>query len=222
MKKLFLLVTFLLMLFINVNNAYGEDFTKAINTFAQNVSNSTLKSVNIEFAQQKAPGSDYNIEFTVDKNGNFGNFKVINSTGNKEVDEHIINAIKAQAHKYSLPSQMAYVQQPIKLNLKGSFKQLVKKDWEEYTNKIQAEVFSGADTISSWIEESKTSLKSGAYTIYIDRNGLFHNVKVAESTGDPAFDNKMIELIKSKSGIIPLPENCKMDMQTYTITIDFN
>ena len=221
MKKSFLLFASLLMLFVNVNYANGEDFMSAFQAFAQNVCNSAKKSINLETAQ-KVAGSNYNIEFTVDKNGDFGNFNVITSTGNKEVDEHLIGVIKAQAHKYSLPSQMAYIQHPIKLNMKGNFEQLSESDWENYTNKLQTEVFKNSDTIASWAEKAETKLSNGAYTIYIDKNGLFYNVKVAKSTGDTNFDTQMINLIKSKSGIIPLPENCKMDMQTYTITIDFD
>ena len=221
MKKSFLLFASLLMLFVNVNYANGEDFMSAFQAFAQNVCNSAKKSINLETAQ-KVAGSNYNIEFTVDKNGDFGNFNVITSTGNKEVDEHLIGVIKAQAHKYSLPSQMAYIQHPIKLNMKGNFEQLSESDWENYTNKLQAEVFKNSDTIASWAEKAETKLSNGAYIIYIDKNGLFYNVKVAKSTGDTNFDAQMINLIKSKSGIITLPENCKMDMQTYTITIDFD
>ena len=40
MKKSFLLIASLLMFFANVNYANGEDFTKAISTYAQNVSDS--------------------------------------------------------------------------------------------------------------------------------------------------------------------------------------
>lgn len=221
MKKPFLLFASLLMLFVNVNYANGEDFMSALQAFAQNVSGSTLKSMNIEFAQQKAPGSDYDIEYTVDKNGNFDNFKVITSTGNKEVDEHIIDTIKAQAHKYPLPAGMANFKQQIKLREIGHIQSSNKADYafREYIDKVKAEVFKNPNAIISWVADS-SSIKNGSYRIFVDKNGLFFDVKVVESTGDLKFDTKMINLIKSKSGVIPLPEKYTLGDNVFTLNVN--
>ena len=221
MKKSFLLFASVFMFFANINYANGEDFKQAIYTFAQNVSDSVLKSMNTEFTQQKAPGSDYNIEYTVDKDGNFDNFKVITSTGNKEVDEHIINTIKKQAHKYPLPSQMANFKQQIKLREIGHIAS-IKTDFtfQEYIDKVKNEVFKNPNIINSWIKEAEKSLNNGSYQVFVNKNSLFYDVQVEKSTGDSAFDTKMVNLIKSKSGIIPLPEKYTLGDNVFTINLN--
>lgn len=121
MKKLFLLFIFLLTLFVNTIYVYGDDFREAMDTFAHNVSNAAIKSLDI-LIRYRVETSDYKIRFLVDKDGNFSDFKIITSTKNKEIDEYIVNAIKSQAHKYPLPAQMANLNENVEIIVEGNHK----------------------------------------------------------------------------------------------------
>ena len=138
------------------------------------------------------------------------------------MDEHIINAIKAQAHKYPLPAEMVNSKKQIKLNETGHIEQMNKTDFtlQEYINKVKGEVFKNPNIIDSWIQEAENNIDSGSYKVFVNKDSLFYDVQVKKTTGNPAFDAKMINLIKSKSGIIPLPEKYTLGDCVFTLNLN--
>lgn len=242
MKKIFLIVT-LIFVFIQ-NLAFAQKPNIYYVTYINRLENKIKSNWILPHGQVDKTTI---ITFTVDRNGNLVEPKVINSSGDSEFDQIALNAIYTSVPFEKLPE---YIQDDninisFKFNQNSTEASLISnvscanipavnlKTNQSSQNNVSNNT-ENKETFKTYMPELQRSIKQNWHPekyntskrfvalFKINKNGELESLKTFKSSENDSFDKSALEAISKTAPFEPLPPNFQEKSITILFTFDYN